>query len=140
MKMCQDKPLITDWNRCRARIEHEDNLLNNRANLFLVVNSLGAVAVGITSDNLSDAVMIIVILISNIFWIIGASQSVAVLKNLTTEYIKNAKDPIDWHVRNSMHFWPRWMRNTSILGRYIPCVVTLGWGIGLCMLLISTWD
>ena len=129
---------ITDWDRCRARIEHEDNLLNNRTNLFLVVNGLGAVAVGLTTDKSSDIVMVVVILLANIFWIIGASQTTSVLKALTTEYINGANDPIDEVVRRSMGRWPRWMRNTSILGRYIPYVVTIGWGIGLYMLVISS--
>jgi len=129
------KNKITDWERCRARIEHEDNLLNSRTNLFLVVNGLGAVAVGLTSDRSSDIVMVVVILIANIFWIIGSSQTVSVLKTLTTEYINGANDPIDSAVRDSMHPWPRWIRNTSILGRYIPIVVTIGWVIGMFMLL-----
>lgn len=128
---------ITDWERCRARIEHEDNLLNNRTNLFLVVNSLGAIAVGLTTDKSSDIVMVVVILLANVFWIIGASQTTSVLKALTTEYINGANDPIDAVVRRSMRRWPRWMRNTSILGRYIPHVVTIGWGIGLYMLVLS---
>lgn len=131
---------ITDWKRCRARIEHEDSLLNNRTNLFLVVNGLGAVAVGLTSDNPSDIVMVVVIILANILWIIGSSQTTAVLKALTTEYINWANDPIDDIVRKSMKPWPRWMRNTSILGRYIPIIVTLGWCIGLYMLISSIKD
>jgi hypothetical protein len=136
--MDDKKPEITDWERCRARIEHEDNLLNNRTNLFLVVNGLGAVAVGLTTDKSSDIVMVLVILLANVFWIIGASQTASVLKALTTEYIKGANDPIDEVVRKSMRRWPRWMRNTSILGRYIPYVVTIGWGIGLYILMTSS--
>ncbi len=138
--MESNNKIITDWSRCRARIEHEDNLLNNRTNLFLVVNGLGAVAVGLTSDKSSDIVMAIVISLANIFWIIGSSQTVSVLKALTTEYIKGADDPIDYIVRKSMHPWPRWIRNTSILGRYIPIIVTIGWWIGLYMLTVSSGD
>ena len=138
-KDMNDKKIkITDWDCYRARIEHEDNLLNNRTNLFLVVNGLGAVAVGLTTDKSSDIVMVVVILLANVFWIIGASQTTSVLKALTTEYINGANDPIDEVVRRSMGRWPRWMRNTSILGRYIPYVVTIGWGIGLYMLVISS--
>ena len=126
---------ITDWKRLRSRIEHEDNLLNSRVNLFLVVNGLGAVAIGQTLSKPADIVMISVILFANLLWIIGCSQSVAVLKNLTTVYINGAEDQIDDIVRDSMHIWPRGMRNTSIFGRYLPFIVTIGWCIGLCMVI-----
>ena len=128
---------ITDWNRCRARIKHEDHLLNNRTNLFLVVNGLGAVAIGLTQETPAAIMMTVVILLANIFWIIGCSQSVCVLKTLTSEYIQHADDPIDDLARKSMLPWPRWMRNTSILGRYIPILITLSWGITLYILIFS---
>ena len=128
---------ITDWKRCRARIEHEDDLLNSRTNLFLVVNGLGAVAVDLTSDKPSDIVMVVVILLANLFWIIGSSQSVSVIRALTDEYIDGADDPIDRVVRKSMRSWPKWMKNTSILGIYIPFIVTIGWSIGLYLLIAS---
>lgn len=136
--MSREELKITDWDKCRSRIEHEDNLLNNRASLFLVVNGLGAVAVGLTSDKQSDIVMVIVILIANVLWLIGSSQSANVLKNLTTTYMENANDPIDQLVRDSMKVWPRWIRNTSILGIYIPLLISLGWGVGLIMILLSS--
>jgi len=128
---------ITDWGKCRDRIEHEDNLLNNRANLFLVVNGLGAVAVGLTSGRLSDVVMVVVILFANVLWLIGSWQTSGVLKSLTTLYVESANDPIDEVVRKSMERWPLWIRNTHILGVYIPLIITLGWGVGLVMILLS---
>lgn len=56
-----------DAPRFRARIEHEDNLLNQRTGLFLTANGLGAVAVGLNSIHNADLLFVVVAILVNVF-------------------------------------------------------------------------
>ena len=58
-------------------------------------------------------------------------------KVIDKKYIREANDPIDRIVRESMKKWPRRMRSTDILGIYIPIIVTSGWIIGFGMVFVS---
>ena len=123
------------WNRCRARIEHEDNLLNQRTNIFLVANGLGAVAANLSSESNPNIIVVIVALIANFFWIWCGVQTLSAIYSLTSWYMKNAHDEIDKRVRKSLHWSPRRMRSSFILGLYLPIVVTFAWLVALIKLL-----
>jgi len=131
--MKETKTESTNYVNYRARIEYEDSLLNNRANLFLVVNGLGAVAVELPKTNSSIFLIISVMLAINLLWFIGSIQTACIIRDLTGAYAENADDPVDKAVRKSMRRWPRWLRNTSIIGIYTPLFITIGWFVGLIL-------
>jgi hypothetical protein len=60
--MANDSASNIDWGRCRAHIEHEDGLLNQRTGLFLTANGLAAVAVGL----IPSAALVLVVIVANI--------------------------------------------------------------------------
>ena len=129
-----------DWHRCRARIEHEDRLLNSRTSLFLVVNSIGGVAARIMPSYASSLLIICVMLVANVLWLFVGLQTSRAISSLTSLYIHEASDPIDDVVRSSLDWWPRKLRSTKILGIYIPITLTLGWLAGLIMLIVAGAD
>ena len=122
---------IVDWERCRARIEHEDKLVNNRANLFLVFNGMGAVVVDHLSLNNADLLMAIIIICANILWVIGSTQSVLITQALTKVHMEEAHDPVDRVARQAVLGWPQWIKATYIVGVYLPLVLTAGWLIAI---------
>ena len=88
-----------DQETFRNRIEHEDNLLNQRTGLFLTANGLGAVAVGV--DPVADAVSLFlaVALIINLLWILCGLQNVLVLKDLRrSTFPKRTIEWTSWYV------------------------------------------
>ena len=124
---------IVDWERCRARIEHEDKLLNNRANLFLVFNGMGAVVVDHLAMNSADLLMAIIIVCADVLWIIGSTQSVFIMQALNKVHIEEAHDPVDRVARLAVAGWPEWIKATYIVGLYLPLVLTAGWLIAIFM-------
>ncbi len=123
--------------RCRARIEHEDGLLNQRTGLFLTANGPGSVAVGLIPSAAADLVLVLVVIIANILWLLAGVQTVCALRGLTTIYIAKANDRVDGIVRNSLAWAPRWLNVSNILGLHIPLIVTVGWIVGLAMLVMT---
>ena len=132
-----DWTTFTDWPRYRARIEHEDGLLHDRANLFLVVNGLGAVAVGLDQGTDGKLVIVVVALLANVLWFCSAKQTVAVLRSLTRIYVEHSGDPVDAIVRESTSSWPAWFHNSRILGTLLPVLVILGWLVALLLLFLT---
>jgi len=124
---------IVDWERCRARIEHEDKLINNRANLFLVFNGMGAVVVDQISTNSADLFMAITIVCANILWLFSSSQSVQINRALTKVHVEEAHDPVDKVARLAVGGWPQWLKSTNIMGLYLPLLLTSGWLIAIFM-------
>ena len=120
-----------DVNKFRARIEHEDNLLNQRTGLFLTANGLGAVAVGLNSIYNADLLFIVVVILVNLFWLLCGIQNVLVLKSLTTIYISTTNDSIDDIVRNSTKPIPILLNPTNLLGLFLPAVILMGWLVGI---------
>lgn len=114
----------------RARIEHEDNLLNQRTALFLTANGLGAVAVGIGSPGGGFVLFISIASIVNVLWILCGVQSVLVLKGLTAIYIEQTNDPVDQLVRRSITSFPIALNPSNLLGLYLPVVIFIGWLLG----------
>jgi len=131
-----DLPAPIDWHRFRARIEHEDNLLNSRVNVFLISNGLGATAVGLAGAPGAQLAIAGVMVIVCLLLYLCTLQTAMVICSLTTEYIDEAQDPIDQRVRESLKWLPRQMRSTFILGVWVPAVVSAAWLVGLVALVI----
>ena len=123
-----------DFSKLRARIEHEDKLLNQRTAIFLTANGLGAVAIGLNTLEKADILLVVVASVVNILWLLCGIQNVLVLKNLTTEYIQNSKDAIDAIVRKSTICIPLAFNPSNILGIYLPLVVLAAWLVGFVYL------
>jgi len=119
-----------DYQRFRARIEHEDNLLNQRTGLFLTANGLGAVAVGLNTLAGAGLLLVAVATLVNLFWLLCGIQNAMVLKSLTSSYIENADDAVDAIVRNSTDCIPVFLNPSSILGIYLPVAILAGWIFG----------
>ena len=135
--MSNSLPPIEDWNKYRSRIEHEDNLLNARVNVFLVLNGLGAAALGLTKGYGGQIFVATTIVVVNILLALCTIQTAFVIRDLTTEYITKANDPIDKRVRHSLRWLPRRLRSTFILGVWLPLVMIVAWGVGLVMLIVA---
>ena len=120
-----------DTSHFRSRIEHEDNLLNQRTGLFLTANGLGAVAVGLGTFDQANLFFVVVATLVNILWLLCGIQNVLVLNNLTTTYIENAGDAVDDIVRESMRCIPVLLNPSNILGIFLPVVILFGWLTGV---------
>jgi len=136
--MSNDLPPITDWGNFRDRIEHEDSLLNERVNFFLVFNGLGATAFSFFNGHLGRVFIMLAVIMINILIALCTIQTAFLIRNLTTEYMCNAHDPIDMRVRSSLGWLPRICRPTIILGIWLPVAIIAAWLLGLIVVLFST--
>ena len=82
------RPSEDEPTRCRARREYEDSLLNSRSSLFLAVNGLGAIAVGLVDELAARVTIAVVVILLNGFWLLCGFQSWKVIKGLTIKYRK----------------------------------------------------
>ncbi|MBL7152423.1 MAG: hypothetical protein ISS79_01805 [Phycisphaerae bacterium] len=127
-----------DWNKYRKRIEHEDGLLNARVNVFLVLNALGAAALGLSKSHAAQMIIAIVIMAVNILLGLCTLQTGQVIGGLTEEYIRDANDPIDRRVRKTLSRYPLALLPTPILGKWLPLTVCIGWFVGLVMMIFAS--
>lgn len=89
--------------RFRSRWEYEDQLLNARTNIFLVLNGLGAVAVGLTSKIQGQITITCVVIVANLLWIICSIQSLRVIVALAKQYLNSGvNDPVEELVQNTL--------------------------------------
>jgi len=124
-----------DWNRFRARIEHEDHLLNSRVNVFLITNGLGATAIGSANGVAARLAIAGVMLVVCLLLSLCTLQTAFAIRSLTLIYIRQAQDPIDQCVRRSLAWFPRRVASTPILGVWLPLVVSAAWLVGLVVLI-----
>ncbi len=116
-----------DWNAYRKRIEHEDALLNARVNILLVASGLAAASSGLAESDRAIGLIVFVALLTSMLLTLCTVQTAVLIRRLTTEYIKNASDPVDGRVREHLAWVPRGLRSTFILGVWLPVVVTAAW-------------
>ena len=135
--MSEPLPPTVDWNKYRKRIEYEDGLLNARVNVFLILNGLGAAALGLSKDYTAQIIIAVVVIAVNLLLWLCTLQTALVIRNLNSEYIHDANDPIDKRVRQSLKWLPRGLRSTAILGVWLPLVLFIGWIVGLIMLIAA---
>ena len=124
------------YDQIRHRIEQEDELLNARTNIYLVMNGLAAVAVGIDPRFASRLLVCVVTCLVNILWFLCALKSRQVLKNVTRHLLSRFPDhPVEKIVQEALGDC-HWIRPTTILAIYIPGLVTIGWIVAVVMILI----
>lgn len=133
-----DAPI--DWDKYRKRIEHEDGLLNARVNIFLVLNGMGAVALGVSKSETAMLTIAIITLAINIMLGLCTLQSAQVIRDLTLEYIHHAKDPIDNCVRKTLKKYPRKLLPNVILGMWLPLLLCVGWFMGIVAIFVNWCD
>lgn len=116
----------------RAKIMHEDTLFNARTNIFLVLNGLGAVAMGLNNINDNGRLLICVLgALLNSHWFFCSRQSLKVLSGLTKSLrIITPDDPIDKLVQRLLGK-NQWARPTTIICVYLPLNISIAWILGL---------
>jgi len=135
--MTKSLPPITDWAKYRNRIEYEDNLLNERINIFLVINGLGATAFSLADSYGVKLILTATIILVDMFLSICIMQTAIHIKNLTIEYMEDANDPIDMRVRYSLNWVPIFLKPTPILGLWLPIIITSSWLLCIIILLCN---
>lgn len=114
----------------RDRIRWEDNLINERMNIFLVVNGLGAVAVGIGSSSGNKCLIALVGVAVNILWIVLSIQCLRISFRLTKHLVKLGLDPVELIVQSTLGACLL-LRPNAILLIYIPLIIQSAWVVGL---------
>jgi len=134
--VCDNIKNLHDPGAYRSRVEYEDQLLNSRSSIFLVVNGLGAVAVGLAPAVAAKLAITIVVVLINLLWVICVYQSFRFIRALSMRYRDLVpEDPIETLREETLG--PRyWIRPTNILGIYIPVLVLVSWLLALYMLLV----
>lgn len=121
--------------RLSDRIRREDDLVNARANIFLVLNGLGAVAISLGGTASSKQLIAIVGISINVLWFIISVQCLLILFTLTKCLIDLGleEDPSEKIVQStlgrSLIFRPN-----AILNLYIPGIITAAWIVSLVKL------
>jgi len=124
------------YDQLRHRIEREDELLNARTGIFLVVNGLTAVAVGIDQRFASRLLVAIVSALINVLWLVCSLKSRQVLKALTVHLLKRFPEhPVERIVQTALGS-SHCIRPTTILSIYLPGLVALGWLVAVALILL----
>lgn len=115
------------YDQLRHRIEREDDLLNARTNIFLVLNGLAAVAVGIDTGMSGRLIISIVSCLANILWLMCSIRSLQALKVFAEELAKQRPDhPIEKIVQKTLGK-NHWLRPSPMLSLYLPFLVIGAW-------------
>jgi hypothetical protein len=126
---------LPTYDQLRHRIEREDELLNARAGVFLVLNGLTAVAAGVSQPAASRFLVCIVSAVINALWLLCSLKSRAVLKAVTVYMLKRFPEhPLEKIIQTALGPWQS-IRPTTILSIYIPALVTLGWLVAVVIIL-----
>lgn len=126
------------YDQLRHRIEREDDLLNARTNIFLVLNGLTAVAVGIDSCMTIRLIISIVSWLANVLWLMSSIRSLQALKTLNHEIVTKIPDhPIEKIVQDAVGK-NLWFRPSPILGLYLPILVTVAWMVAIVAIIF--WE
>ena len=140
----EELPRLAQSDRYRKRIEYEDGLFLTRTNIFLVLNGLGAVAVGTAGAKEAELLMALILIFCNVWWILVSQISVRIIKALTKEHLELVTpkqgvpiDPVERRVRETISgTWPR-VSWTTAVGLIIPGIVLLGWITGAALILLG---
>jgi hypothetical protein len=116
----------------RDRIAREDDLINARTNIFLVLNGLGAVAVGLGSNPGAKYLISFVGVVINVLWIVVSIQCLVIVFRLTKKLIDmgNDEDPAEKIVQSTLGK-TLVLRPNAVLNVYIPLILLGGWIVGL---------
>jgi len=122
-----------DWKACRARIEHEDKLMNARTGVFLTVNSIAAITARGVDTFATLPIVAPVMIVICLLWLLCSVQTCLVIRALTTFYTdkKNGANDVIDGIARSATIPNHYIRATPILGIYLPCTVCIGWIVSL---------
>jgi hypothetical protein len=114
--------------RLKQRIQREDDLINQRTNLFLIINGLGATAVGLGSVSGAKYLIVLVAIILNGFWFILSIQCLVIIFILTKTLIDlRMEDDLPEQIVQKVLGRSLIFRPNAILNIYIPMVITVAW-------------
>ncbi|MCK4403825.1 MAG: hypothetical protein KAW02_01920 [candidate division Zixibacteria bacterium] len=132
----------TKASRYLQQRKYEDQLLYTRMNVVLTVNGLAAIAVGLEGITPWCRLCIaIIVLIMNILWLLCSTEGADFIRTISRElkvqqlreFVPEEQLRIDFLKSRPLSQFMR-KRNllpTTVMGYYIPCLVTLGWFLGL---------
>ena len=125
----------------RERIRDEDSLLNTRTNIFLIVNGIGLVAVGLNKPMISPLLLCLLMAFIDLLWFLCSRQSLALLSALTK--LLRSVDPddaVEGLIQGILGGGRKhWIRPTTILAVYLPLFKLTFWtGWSVFMLIKST--
>jgi len=124
------------YDELRHRIEREDELLNARIGIFLVVNGLSAVAMGTGCRLLGQVLLAAVSLSVNALWLVCSCKSRKVLKALAVDLLtRYPAHPVEKIVQEALGKC-QLLRPTTILACHLPLIVTVSWLIALVVVLM----
>ena len=117
------------------RIRYEDEILNDRTNIVLVVNGLAAVAVSMQGS--PRAIIAGVALLINMLWIPSAAVHGRYQQALKARLFE-LRVPADWALwRRTVAEPSKGSGATSLVSKGLPWLLTASWAIGLILALRS---
>jgi len=115
----------------KNRIQREDDLVNARINIFLVLNGLGAVAVSLSVSPGSKYLISLVGVAVNVLWIILSIQCLIIIFRLTKKLIDlGIEEDLAEQIVQSALSKTIMFRPNAILLIYIPFIILSAWVVG----------
>lgn len=135
--MSLDNPTARETEELIRRREYESHILNSRTNIILTLNGLGAVAVaaGTALPPLIRLWIAFLMLVINGLWIWCASGASGYGRDLSAKIAESHWQPLSEQLHR-MRF-PKCkfrVRPTSILGSWIPVLLSVGWIVGILLM------
>lgn len=115
------------------RVQYEDELLNSRASVVLILNGLMAIAVGATPNlpgqaRIAAAIFMVAI---NVFWIPSATRARYYIKVLIKLIRESPHTPVEEEVRFGTFKFRRWNCPTNFMCLWVPGFFVVGWVMGI---------
>jgi len=129
----QDAVRESDAAYFRSRLDRENDLLNSRTNVVLVLNGLAAVTVGL--DQAPRTLITVMIILLNLLWVLCAQDAKRYIQRLL-EQVKN--DP-DEALRQRV-LGTRRLGTTNLIGFFVPVILLMGWLIGSAIAMARTQE
>jgi hypothetical protein len=117
------------------RVQYEDNLLNSRTSVVIILNGLMAIAVGAApylpvEARIAGAILMLTI---NVFWIPSALRARRYIKVLIKLIRESPHMPIEEEVRFKVLKMRRWNCPINFMCLWVPVFFTAGWVTGILL-------
>ena len=117
------------------RVQYEDNLLNSRASIVLILNGLMAIAVAATpylpmEARIAGAILMVAI---NVFWIPSALRARRYIKALIKLIKESPQIPIEEEIRFETLKMRRWNCPINFMCLWVPMLFIAGWVMGILL-------